>query len=93
MELQEILESHGYHFLREIPGRGWCGIEPMLYTWGLFYGLDEWTREGRYCFKCLTEAKAALKEWDGVGDPPGDWIKHKGRAGEYSNPNLPDELK
>lgn len=93
MELKEFLESQDYHFLREIPGRGWCGIQVMLFTWGLFYGMDEYGRKGRYCFNCLTEAKAALREWDGTGDPPGDWLKHFGDGGERSNPNLPDEQK
>jgi hypothetical protein len=63
----------------------------MLYTWGLFYGMTADSREGRYCFSCLTEAKAALSEWDGMGDPPGDWIKHFGDQ-EYTNPALPAVL-
>jgi hypothetical protein len=88
MELKTFLETQGYLHLREIPGKGWCGITRMLYTWGLFYGMTAENREGRYCFDSLTEAKAALSEWDGTGDPPGDWIKHFGDQ-EYTNPEMP----
>jgi hypothetical protein len=87
MRLQYIRE--GYTFLRFIPGRGWCGIQRMLYTAGLFYGLSKEGREGRYCFETMYEAIASLADWNGLGDPQGDWIKHFSRDGEYGNPEHP----
>jgi hypothetical protein len=87
-KLIHVLKKNDYYYLRYIPNRGICGLQRMLFTVGLFYGLDYFSKEGRYCFTCLTEAKAALKDWDGIGDPDGMWLKHKGESGEYDNSTL-----
>lgn len=86
MTLQEFLLTQDYFDLKEIPGRGLCGLHRMAYTVGLFYNLTKWDYKGRYCFHNLAEAKEALNTWTGVDDPLGNWIKHKGER-EYSNPN------
>lgn len=81
------LKTQGYSFMREIEGRGLCGLCRMAFTVGLFYGLTDDTYEGRYCYETFHEAFIDISRWDGIGDPDGDWIKHKGQIGEYSNPN------
>lgn len=87
-ELEQFLvEKNGYFNLREIPGRGVCGLGRMLFTTGLFYGLDFIGRKGRYCYKNLADAKEAIEIWDGTGHPPGEWIKHKGDGIDEGNPN------
>lgn len=63
-----------------------CGISEFMFTYGLCYGLDPFGYDGRYCFKTQDGAIGALSVWDGIGDPSGKWIKHKGGNGEYSNP-------
>lgn len=84
--LRTILESNGYFNLKEIEGRGVCGLLRFMFTVGLCYGLSENEYNGRYCYSNLSDAKEALDNWDGVGDPKDVlWIKHKGIAGEYSN--------
>jgi len=88
-DLKTFLENEGCYFdLKEIKGRGFCGLEIMIFTTRLWYGLTYEGREGGYDYKSLNEAKAALNLWDGISDPPGNWIKHKGGKGEYLNPNL-----
>lgn len=82
-----FLEEQGYENLCIVPDRGVCGTRPMIFTTGLFYNMNEQTYEGRYCFQRSMDAEYALVNWDGVGDPPGNWIKHKGKI-EYSNPNF-----
>lgn len=90
-KLIEQLEKEGYYDMREIPSRGLCGLMRYIFTVGLVCGLTEWRLEGRYCYSKNADAKDALKEWDGVGDPKDtDWIKHKGKT-EYSNPNKENE--
>jgi hypothetical protein len=80
------LEGNGYFNYREIEGRGVCAMAYFFFTVAILYGLtDEWI-EGRYCFETEAEAQKSFDEWDGVGDPTGNWIKHKG-VREYSNPN------
>jgi len=87
----QLKEAEEYYYeVREIPERGICGLQRMLYTVGLFYDIKEPTVGGRYCYKNRADAVQAIREWNGIGDPPGPWIKHKGRAGEYSNPNNND---
>jgi hypothetical protein len=76
-----------YFEIREIPNRGVCGLERMIYTVGLFYNMNAFFYEGRYCYPTLADAKEAIRNWNGEGDPSGNWIKHKGRI-EYSNPNI-----
>lgn len=84
---EKELQEEGYFNIEKIEGRGLCGLFRFIYTTGLCYGLNEYGYEGRYCFESTADAEASLKEWDGNGDPSGDWIKHKGEKGEYSNPN------
>jgi len=79
---------------RDIPNKGLCGIKRMAFTVGLCYNLNNnivsANYEGRYCFHTKAQALEALNTWDGTGDPPGNWIKHKGNT-EYSNPNYEKE--
>ena len=90
-KLKRILEKEGYSHLREYgTSNGICGIRRMLFTTGLFCGLTQNFYEGRWCYPTMFDAVQALTKWDGRGDPPGNWIKYKGRV-EYSNPNIEEE--
>jgi hypothetical protein len=70
----------------DVPGRGLCAVQRFIYTCGLivnlrFDGLAA-DYDARYCYPSGRDAIAALFSWDGIGDPPGEWIKEKvsGRA-------------
>lgn len=80
-----------YSDLRKVPGHGLCGIHQMCVTWGLFEHLTAWGYKGRYCFEHEYQARAALAQWTGKGDPPGAWIKYKGRNGERLGPAIASE--
>lgn len=86
-ELHAFLAANGYTDLREVPGRGLCGLCPMAYTHGLFVELTLRDYSYRYCFENAADARAALEQWDGVGDAPGLWIKRKGFGADLMNPN------
>ena len=91
VEIKEFLENEGYLFVRETKGRGLCGIRRFIFTTGLCYGLDETGYEGRYCYTNTLDALEALTLWSGEGDPADhEWIKHKGKGGEYSNLKILD---
>lgn len=83
-KLLTSLTSDGYTNLQEIEGRGIVGIQRFIYTTAIVYGLNEDSYEGRWCYHTQWDAVAALKEWNGVGDPSGEWIKYKGKGGERS---------
>lgn len=84
---KEYLEGNGYFNMKEIPGRGLCGMSYFMFTVAIIYGLNESGYIGRYCYQNEEEAQAAFDKWNGKGDPDGNWIKHKGSR-EYSNPKL-----
>lgn len=90
----EIIKSLNkeYSSIREVPNKGICGVKRMVFTIGLCYDLTEDGYYGRYCYSNLADAIVALNEWTGIGDPPGDWIKHKGPI-QYSNPNIKKDSK
>jgi hypothetical protein len=79
------LEFPDYAHLREVPGRGLCGLHRFIFTTGLVVGITREGYIGRYCYSSWQDAHSALKKWDGVNDPDGDWIKYKGLDFEYSN--------
>lgn len=85
------LEAEGFTHIRVINGKI-CGIKRFIFTTGLVIGLDDVGYVGRYCYENHSDAVAALNEWNGNGDPNGDWIKYKGQGGERSNPNAPKEF-
>lgn len=89
-ELIEWLKEQGYYNIREIPGQGLCGIREFIFTIGLCINLTYWDYGGRYCYpkSNLLEPLVAVESWDGEGDPPGDWIKYKGKGGERHNSKL-----
>lgn len=83
-ELTKLLEKEGYFNIREIPTRGICGLSQFSFTCGLVIQMDEESYQGRYCYATLSEAKEAIENWNGEGDPPGNWIKYKGVGGDRS---------
>lgn len=85
MDINETLAAEGYTDIREIPGRGLCGLHNFMFTTGLCWGLDESGYRGRWCYQSPNQAKDALERWDGHGDPTGPWVKYKGEGGERRN--------
>ena len=83
-QLIKKLEREGYHHIKEIPGRGLCGLMQFVFTVGLCYGIGEHGYEGRYCYPNEEAANAyiAFQIWGGKDDPQGKWIVHKGRGGD-----------
>lgn len=54
-------------------------VAPYLYTFGVVIGLTTTGYRCRWCYATAEQAIAAIDKWDGGGDPPGPWIKQKGR--------------
>lgn len=88
VDLMGVAKALGYQNVRMVPGRGVCGSQEFMFTGGLVYGLHEAGYVGRYCYGTMGEANEALAAWDGIGDPPGAWIKLKGADGERTGPGL-----
>ena len=67
----------GYESARMLPNGEIAAVMRMLFTAGLFVGVDSYAWRTRFCYETLQEAEDALAVWDGSGDPPGKWIKEK----------------
>jgi len=78
MNLEADLLAHGYVALRQLPNGRWIGCHRMIWTWGLFIGVDEFGYQERYCYERMEHAVAAALTWNGEGRPPGPWIKRRG---------------
>lgn len=76
-DLKDVLEADGYLFVRQLPTGEWAGLMRMLYTTGLYVGLDETSWKTRFCYENAPDALIALQAWDGEGFPPGYWVKQK----------------
>ena len=85
-KLHDFLIEQGYFEVRQVEGRGYCALMRMMFTIGLFVGMDKYGYLGRYCYPDLRSALDAMREWDGMNDPPGPWIKYKGMGGDRINP-------
>lgn len=66
----------------------WVALQKMIFTVGMFVGLDYAGYRTRFCYPDERSARDALIDWNGKGDPPGPWIKEKGApGGDRENPN------
>lgn len=84
-KLIQFLKSEGYYEIRNIDGQGLCGLRKFAFTTGLIIGIEQLTYLGRYCFPSERDALNALNDWNGMGDPSGNWIKYKGFGGDREN--------
>ena len=73
----EFLNANGYTHIKAMQDGTICAIQKQLFTTGIVIGLDRTGYQRRYCYELEAVAREALVQWDGVGDPPGPWIKEK----------------
>jgi len=90
-KLFDELSAMGFMNLRTLPDGRLIGVYNLMYSYGLCVGIkvnhieyDSYAY--RYCYAHYEDAVLAAATWDGIGDPPGPWIKLKG------HPERPDEL-
>jgi hypothetical protein len=82
----EKIIALGYEHPRQLPDGRWIAMGRLLYTTGLFVGIDRVGYKTRFCYETAPDCFAALQLWNGKGDPPGPWIKEKGAGGDRINP-------
>lgn len=78
--LKDELIDMGYSKVRLTSSGEWIGVTNMLFTAGLCVGLDRIGYRTRFCYPDRASAELAASKWDGFGDPPGPWIKEKGKV-------------
>lgn len=87
--IDRLIHYENYYKVKYIEELGYCGLQRFIFTVGLCYGVDETGIEGRYCYSNFMDAVIAFDNWNEENPIPQDkdWIKHKGKSGEWSNPN------
>jgi hypothetical protein len=86
-----LRDECGYLEVRVLPdGQHWAGVMPLMFTEAIIVGRLGDTRgyENRWCYHTRADAIAALKAWDGRGEPQG-WHRHppSGRRREIGSNN------
>lgn len=75
--LIEFLHDNGYTHIKVMQDDTLCAIQRQLYTVAIVVGIDREGYRRRYCYEREYDAREALVQWDGNGDPSGPWIKEK----------------
>lgn len=75
--LEWLWADCGYLHVRELPGRRWAAVAPLIYTAAVITGHmgDLHSYDDRWCYRDIDAARAALDAWDGTGEPAG-WHRH-----------------
>jgi hypothetical protein len=73
--MPEFWQKQGYLSGREIEAGHWVCVHKMIFTWRLMLCTPDSVQDF-YCYHTYAEALVAFVVWDGVKDPPGEWIRH-----------------
>lgn len=77
-EVIKYLRDIGYFELRSLPDGRFVGIVPFMFTTAIIT-IERQSMmlgyEDRWCYHTMADAKAALENWDGTGEPKG-WHRH-----------------
>jgi hypothetical protein len=87
-QIEKICKENGYGIHRLIPVVGWCALYRFGFNWSMLTDITEYGVGLRYCYENRENALVDIQNWDGVGDPPGDWIKVKGYGRDDLNPRF-----
>mgnify|MGYP003576196396 CR=1 FL=1 len=88
-KIEAVLKLEGYVCPKQLDDGRVIALMQFIFTVGLVVDIDERGNYAyRYCYEKASEALSALCEWDGRGDPPGNWLKKKGRGVDERNPRL-----
>lgn len=76
LTLQIIEAGEGsYSYVKFFPDGECAWIARMVYTCAILYGFEELGHRDRWCYETAADARRALEEWDGQGEPEG-WHRH-----------------
>jgi len=81
---EEVADSGlgSYSHIKELsdgPYKGkYAHLAQMIFTVGIMVtDPKDGNPITRWCYDSFVEAKISLEKWNGVGSPPGNWIKQK----------------
>lgn len=83
--LLDLAKNQGYYAMKLLATGEMAALSTQLFTVGIIVFNQNCILK-RWCFEEGDEALASLRAWEGVGDPPGNWVKQKLPV-ERMNPN------
>lgn len=94
MEL--FLLNEGYYQCHEIDGEWFALQQQLMGQASLVHGLTKEGSDGQYFFQDAQEALDSVNRFsqgetlEGFeGKPPGNWVRYKGKSGDFKNPLKP----
>lgn len=72
--LKNFLSYNGYYEIIELEDHSVAALSDLLFTTGLFMGLDEFGWEKRFCYDSQSTAYAELRKLNKLTDIPENWI-------------------
>lgn len=81
------LNARGYIMPRRLPSGRWVAVLPGLYATFIACDLHSCGHERLYSYDSILDACLAIwsRTWDGIGDPPGPWIRASDSGGQRYN--------
>ncbi len=69
-------EDMGYIDVNMLPDGSQAAVMKFMFDWAIVSEFDDWgCYKDRWCFHSFQDAKMALDNWDGQGEPEG-WYRH-----------------
>ena len=87
----KLIENNQFLKVKEIDGVI-IGVLRFAFTIAIMYDVDvDGGYQHRFCYpyEYTKDCLMAFEVWDGLGDPPGHWLKNKGWGVERRNPLIP----
>lgn len=75
LTVEQVEKIEGHFNVIEFENNRIACLNRFCYTVAILADFDEIGYANRWCYHSLLEAKSALQDWNGVGEPQG-WIKH-----------------
>lgn len=74
---EEFDEAGGglYSCMKTLPDGEVAWVGRLIFTCAVYYGWRPHGHLNRWCYPTLADARRALLEWDGTGEPDG-WHRH-----------------
>lgn len=69
--------AQNYDRVRQLPDGSFATLSPLMFTTGLYLGVNRWGFERRYCFKDSARAVAAFEALQSENDEPTGWIARR----------------
>lgn len=85
--MEHLLEREGYIRVRQVKDGTLIGLLQMSFTMALVTNLDRNGYVHIYSYANNFDAVDDFEEWNGEGDPLGNWIKRRGMSGDFMNLN------